>query len=272
MPTPVTTLRPVDLLDHLVPRWAAPGAAPSEPPPPVRGSGGRDARVAVVDAAADLTHPDLADADVEVWPVPRGLPAERPSPAATARLSVLAGQGRRDVLGLAPAAHVLHAPAVRESPQGADELVSRAIRWAVHEAADVVVLPFGRRRLGRKLATTVRWAVDAGVTVLAAAGDLGADVLAFPASASGALAVTAHDGRAVLPASARRADLAAPGDRVPVAGADGVHTLTGSAVAAVVAAGALATWVAGTRAGDGARTGTEHGRGEARERQRLVDL
>ena len=77
---------------------------------------------------------------------------------------------------------------------------------------------------------------EAGTRVFVAAGDLGPDVLAFPASVSGVVAVTAYDRDGILPQCSRQADLAAPGRDVPAAGG----TLQGSAAAAVLAAGASA--------------------------------
>lgn len=200
---------------------------------------GSGVRVALLDAPVDRSHPDLRDA--HLWGRFRGATWTGKDPSddvrrATALASVLVGQGAREVRGLVPDAELLVAPVRSRDDRTADDLIVRAVRWALIEGAQILVLPFGRRRLGRRVAMVLRSAAEAGTRVFVAAGDLGPDVLAFPASVSGVVAVTAYDRGAVLPQCSRQADLAAPGRDVPAAGG----TLQGSAAATVLAAGAWA--------------------------------
>lgn len=197
-------------------------------------------RVALLHGPVDTGHPDLVGARTTTWPGVHGLPAGAPDPLSTAYAALLVGQGRAQVRGLIPAAHLLVAPVLAAGRHHADELVARAVRWAVAEGAHVVVLPIARRRLGRRLSVTLRRATAAGVTVLAPAGDRGPHGIAFPASVTGVVAVTAHDGERLLPGASELADVAAPGRDVPGAGPNGTAPLTGSAPATVLAAGAAA--------------------------------
>lgn len=226
-------------------RWARAQEADDVPVPVARfDHEGRDAgwrvRVALLHGAVDTTHPDLVDARCTTWPGVRGLHHGAPDPLSTAYAALLVGQGRAHVRGVVPAAHLLVAPVLAAGRQHADELVARAVRWAVAEGAHVVVLPLARRRLGRRLSVTLRRATAAGVTVLAPAGDRGPRGVAFPASVTGVVAVTAHDGERLLPEASELADVAAPGRDVPGAGHAGTTPLTGSAPATVLAAGAAA--------------------------------
>ncbi|NCT89700.1 hypothetical protein GXB85_01830 [Cellulomonas sp. APG4] len=197
-------------------------------------------RVALLHGPVDTEHPDLAGARTTTWPGVRGLHPGTPDPLSTAYAALLVGQGRAQVRGLVPAAHLLVAPVLAAGRQHADELVARAVRWAVAEGAHVVALPIARRRLGRRLSVTLRRATAAGVTVLAPAGDRGPHDVAFPASVTGVVAVAAHDGEHLLPGASELADVAAPGQDVPGAGPAGTTPLSGSAPATVLAAGAAA--------------------------------
>jgi len=238
--------------------WLASGARPRlsvpvAPCPPPSGAGsGAGVRVALLAGAVDTTHPDLRGARVRTWSPGRSVqPAG--SVRATAYATLLVGQGRAQLRGLVPAADLLVAPVLDQQDQWADEVVARAVRWAIAERAAVVVLPFGRQHLGRRLTTTLREAVAGGARVFAAAGDLGPDVLAFPASVTGVIAVTGHDEIGLLPGCSLHADLAAPGCDVPAGGGRGRTVLQGTAPAAVLAAGAYAARVTelATRWSDG---------------------
>lgn len=244
-PPGLAALRPSDVAAWVGAAGRPATAVPVMPaPPPDRTGAGR--RVALV-AGAVHRHPDLAGARVRAWSGGRDL---APDPRVTGLASLLVGQGVAHVRGLVPDAELLLAAVPDPQDVGADVLVARAVRWAVRSGADALVLPFARRRLGRRLTGTLHAALDQGVRVFAAAGDLGPDVLAFPASVTGVLAVTAHDGAGVLPRCSARADLAAPGIDVPAAGLRGPARLSGSAVAAVLAAGCHLAWCgAGAEAG-----------------------
>lgn len=232
----------------LLPQGAlAAGALPPavQAPPPDRRAYGAGMRVALVGPAPDRRHADLVDARTTLWSGGRGaVPDEHGTGLAT----LLAGQGSAHVRGLVPHAHLLVAPVDAGAP-GGDEAIARAVRWAIGAGAHVVVLPFGRQRPGRRLTATLHGALALGVRVLAAAGELGAEALAFPASVTGVVAVTAHDGAGLLPGCSRRADLSAPGVDVPAGGTLGPARLSGCAVATVLAAGCHAAWRSVSTAG-----------------------
>ena len=230
---------------------------------------GAGVRIALLDAPADLRLPDLACASVQSWSGVPGLGLREATAHGTACASLLVGQGVHRVRGVAPRATLLVAPVLRADGTVSDELVARGLAWSLAQGADVVVLPFGRRRLGRRVATRVRAASVAGVRVVAAAGSLGPDLMTFPGSVSGVVAVTGHDGTGRCPECSVRADLAAPGRDVPAAGPFGLVRMQGSSPAAVLAAGALAVELSATAAE--VSMGPSGARRPARERDRLVE-
>lgn len=232
--------RPID-----VAAWLADAPGPDLPvplmpaPPAGDHTTGAGRRVALIGGNVHRDHPDLVRADVITWPGGRYL---SPDATSTAHASLLVGQGVVHARGLVPAATLLLAAVGSPDANGADLQIAKAVRWAVVGGAAVVVLPFGRQRLGRRLTTTLHAAMAEGVQVFAAAGDLGPEALAFPASITGVVAVTAHDGTGLLPESSRHADLAAPGVDVPGSGLRTRARLQGSSAAAVLAAGSHLAW------------------------------
>lgn len=258
----------VDLLTWLAARTPPALPVPAVPGPPSWAAGrgesrGDGIRIALLDGAVDVSHPDLREARIRRWSPGPGIRDH--SGHATACASLLVGQGRRDVLGLTPAAALL-AVAVLDAHDGAsDERLVRAVRAALAWGADALVLPFGRTRPGRRLALALRAAAERGAPVLAAAGNLGPDVLTFPASVSGVVSVTAWDDGGVLAGCSRRAALAAPGDGVPAAGGAARTALRGSSAAVVLAAGVCALHLADER------SQTRDGLGEADEGDQIRD-
>lgn len=209
------------------------------PPRPDRRAG-LGMRVALLDAAVDRSHPDLADARVVVWPPTRDVD---PDPQTTGYASLLVGQGLAHVQGLLPAAELMVASVRTPDGHGEDEILARAARWAVGRGAHALVIPSGRRRLGRRVTTALRGVMADGVRVFAAAGNLGPSVVAFPAAVSGVVAVTGHDEVGLLPQCSTVADLAAPGRDVPAAGPRRRAHLQGSGPASVLAAGCHLLWL-----------------------------
>lgn len=216
-----------------------PAALPLPLLPELVAGSGAGLRIALLDGQVDTSHPDLRGARVRCWS-PRGRSTPDPTGHATACASLLVGQGASQILGLVPEAELLAAAVLGDNlfEPGSDELVAQGIGWAAFRGAQVLVLPFGRRRVGRRVTSALRSVIASGVTVFAAAGNLGSEVLTFPAAVTGVRAVTAHDDDGLLPWCSDLADLAAPGHDVPAAGAAGRVRLEGSSPAAVLAAGA----------------------------------
>ncbi len=228
---------PIDLGSWMAGR--RPAVLPLPMLPELVAGTGAGLRIALLDGQVDTAHPDLRDAQVRCWS-PRGRSEPDPTGHATACASLLVGQGTAHVRGLVPEAELLAAAVLGDNPfePGSDELVAQGIGWAAFRGAQVLVLPFGRRRVGRRVTSALRSVIASGVAVFAAAGNLGSEVLTFPAAVTGVRAVTAHDDAGLLPWCSDLADLAAPGHDVPAAGSAGRARLEGSSPAAVLAAGA----------------------------------
>ncbi len=157
------------------------------------------------------------------------------------------------VVGLAPRASILPVRVVADDPFSTEEArpgpLARGLTWAAGRGADVIVVAAPVRADDRKVREAVADAVTRGITVVAAAGDLGGpdggNPASYPAAYPDVLGVGAlgPDARA-WPDSQRgqHVDLVAPGVAVPtVQRGEGLVQADGTAVAAghVAAAAAL---------------------------------
>lgn len=115
---------------------------------------------------------------------------------------VIVGQGIHMDLGMAPrckimAIRVLATLQTDEGPQGAGivDNINPAIKWAVDQGAKVINMSVGIRHLGGGLphADVIAYAIDQGVTVVAASGNDGTPTKYYPGALPGVIAVGACD-------------------------------------------------------------------------------
>lgn len=167
------------------------------------GDGGAGVTIAVIDGPVDLDHPVFAGADMQVatgatlWPARLG---NRLAEHGTMVASILFGQPGSAVEGLAPNARGLIVPVYDIDSGKAPQLeVARAIQLAINEGADVINFSGGQYSdtgvADQWLADAVQRCAEAGVLLVAAAGNDGCECLHVPAAASTALAVGAVDAR-----------------------------------------------------------------------------
>jgi subtilisin family serine protease len=204
---------------------------------------GRGVRIALLDSGLRWELPMFRGAAIDGRDFTGARELRDPTGHGTASASLLVGQAEGGLCGLAPRAELLCARVLSARREVTLQAIERAIAWSVEKGAQILVMPFGSRRGAAPVARAVRRAAHAGVTVVAAAGNSGRDVICFPAWLDEVTAVTGADatGRS-LPhcCSTALADLAAPGERVVAIGPQGPMMLCGSSPAAVLAAGAFA--------------------------------
>jgi subtilisin family serine protease len=237
---------------------------------------GRNVRVAVIDTGLDVAHPAFAgrvdgawnafDGSANVQDVGDGVDNDQAGDdgeggSQNGLVDEAAGHGTHVagvVLQAAPRASVMPIKALDSDGVGQAFFLAKAIARAVDQNADVINLSLGARGESVAVREAVQEALDAGVVVVAAAGnaggeDNGAVVAAmpeFPAAMGGVLAIgaTDQDDRAAAFSSRYGAvDLSAPGVAIKSAfpqGEQGVRTRyaawSGTSMATPWAAGAVA--------------------------------
>ena len=131
---------------------------------------------------------------------------------------------------------------MNESGEGTDGMVASGIAWAVEEAhADVIVMSLGVDGESLSLRNAVNAAKNAGVVMVAAAGNDGTSVVSYPAAYGAVIAVGATDSanrRASFSNYGANLDVMAPGVLIySTQGGDGYQYLSGTSAAAPHVAG-----------------------------------
>lgn len=223
---------------------------------------GEGITVAVLDGRVNTAVADLAGADVQphepsycaaetgAQPYPAtstGADAQHATSIATMLVGADAGlSGQPGIPGIAPgitlrtyAVHVEGQPCA--TPAGQEDLADDAVRDALADGADIILVP-GTQQMS---AGVVAEAERAGVILVGSAGNDGTIVTGFPATLNGVVAtgtitsdMTLDDGSVYGP----RLGVVAPGARIRALSPtwDSYGTTTGSSNAAAYTAGALA--------------------------------
>ncbi|UCG68988.1 MAG: S8 family serine peptidase [Thermoplasmata archaeon] len=155
--------------------------------------------VGIVDSGIDTTHPDLDHINITAW---KDYVNGRANPYddnghGSHIAGIIAAQGEID--GIAPKVEMIVVKAISSSGSGSDSDVAEGIEFCVSNGADVIVLSLGGGRLpilGTEAERECEDAIDAGVFVVAAAGNDGEDDngdVASPATVSDVIAVGAID-------------------------------------------------------------------------------
>ena len=214
-------------------------------------STGDGVRIAVIDTGVDRGHPDFGgrvfasgtfiDDDAHFDSDAHG----------TSVVGVLVAQpdNGEGIYGMAPGAEILAAKACRHTDEGralcSSWSIARAVDHALTEQVDVINLSLGGPP-DPLLEVLLRAADEAGVVVIAAAGDDGA--MRFPAAYETVIAAIASgpEGEVPLHRGAKKARrVSAPGrDIITTAPGGGYHFLSGSSLSTAYVSGAAALLIA----------------------------
>jgi subtilisin family serine protease len=160
----------------------------------------------------------------------------------TAVASLIAGDSDF-VKGLAPGATLLDLKVLSNTGQGDSFVLGQGIIRAVDEGARIITMSLGTANDSQFLRAAVEYALERGVTLVAAVGNEGVDHIAYPAAYSGVIAVGAVDAGGNYLTFSNRGDqltVAAPGYQVPAAWTDGGYIgFTGTSAAAPLVAAAI---------------------------------
>ncbi len=165
------------------------------------GGGCPDISIAVIDGPVDVGHPALAGASIRAVPGDSGVnarPGNRLAEHGTHVASILFGQPGSAVEGICPNVRGIAISAYDTSTGRAPQLdIARAIELAIAEGADIINFSGGQYSdtgvADQWLEQAVAKCAEAGVLLIAAAGNDGCECLHVPAAASTALAVGAVD-------------------------------------------------------------------------------
>lgn len=220
-------------------------------------STGQGVVVAVLDSGVDATHEDLAARMLPGWDfVENDATPTDPNGHGTlvAGTAAASGDNGKGTVGVAYGASILPVRVLDAAGNSTDSRVAAGIAWAVSNGADVINLSLGGPGASTALRDAVQAAVNAGVVVVAAAGNEGDQVRQYPAAYApqipGLLSVSATDYWGALAGWSTWGDtvsIAAPGNDVVGPGTGGGYVIgSGTSFAAPIVSGAAALVLART--------------------------
>ena len=167
----------------------------------VTGGGSTEVTVAVIDGPVDFAHEVFAGSDIRTALGANTMSAEAGNKMAehgTHVASILFGQPGTEVEGICPGVRGIIIPVYDAATGSAPQLeVARAIELAIEEGADIINFSGGQYSdtgvADQWLSDAVVRCAEAGVLLIAAAGNDGCECLHVPAAAATALAVGAID-------------------------------------------------------------------------------
>ena len=212
------------------------------------GIDGTGVKVAVIDTGIDYTHEDLNDnykggydfvfSDSDPFD-------DSYNSHGTHVAGIIAAERNGiGVVGIAPNASLYAVKVLDGSGHGLTSWVIAGIEWAVENDMDVVIMSSGTKEDSQPLRDACRNASDAGVLLVAAAGNTHGGDVTYPARYDSVIAVTAtylNDSQASFSPIGPEVELAAPGVNIlSTTSDDGYGNLSGTSQAAPHVAGTAA--------------------------------
>lgn len=157
-------------------------------------SSGRGVKVAVLDTGVDPRHEDLPKLLAGRDFVSGDANANDGNGHGTFVAGVIAAQrdNERGIAGVSRAS-IMPVRVLDSRGRGRDSDISRGIRWAANNGADIINMSLGGGRTSRMLKDAVRYATNQGSLVVAASGNSGGTRPMYPAAYPQAIAVGATD-------------------------------------------------------------------------------
>lgn len=140
--------------------------------------------IAVLDSGIDSKHPDISEAVVKEYRVSSIGKEEGNTLHGTAVAGIIAGSPSHDkgVLGVAVNAHILSVD-VTDAKNGVMEIdaLIEGIRYAISQNVDIISISAGVKEDVKQLHAAIKEAYDAGIVIVAAAGNFMKDDMLYPA-------------------------------------------------------------------------------------------
>jgi Subtilase family/Bacterial Ig domain len=202
-------------------------------------SSGAGVIVAVIDTGIETSHPDLQGDVLRGYDFVNDDDDPADDHGHGTRMSGIIAAQRNNaagIAGVAPAATLLPVKVMDWEGHGAYSAVANGIVYAVDQGAKVLNLSLAGPAKSEILQAAVDYATAHDVIVVAAAGNYGANIAAYPAASTGAIAVSAIDSLDGHPSFSNYGawiDFAAPGvDIITTSGGGGYGSSTGTSPAA----------------------------------------
>lgn len=213
---------------------------------------GAGVRVAVLDTGIAMNHVDLKDAIEDGKDFTRSASGwgDVQGHGTHVAGTIAARDNTTGVVGVAPDCRLLIGKVLGDNGSGSSAGVAAGILWAIEQKAHVISMSLGSPQPDGRIKEAIDRALEAGVFVVAAAGNEGPNLntVGWPASYDGVISVGAIDRqKRVTRFSSRgkRVDIVAPGDAiVSTFPPNGLASLSGTSMATPLVAGVVALIIA----------------------------
>lgn len=152
------------------------------------------------------------------------------------------------IAGVAPNVQIMPLRVLDENGLGGYALISEAVIYAVDNGADIINMSLAGPFYSQIMDDAVKYALDAGVTIIGAAGNAGLEGAWYPAAFPGVIGVGSVDpslGRSAFSNFGTDVDLFAPGSDILTTSTSGEYELTsGTSLAAPIVSGLAALAIA----------------------------
>ena len=176
--------------------------------------------IAVLDSGVDPAHEDLAGVLLPGKDFVNGDQDANDDAGHGTGIAGLIGaraDGKTGIDGLAPGCRILPVKVADRGGKASFADLASGIVWAVNRGARVLNISLGSRTGSQVLAKAVRWALDQGAVVVAAAGNDNTNQVHYPAAYAGVIAVGALSPDGTVSSVTNlspRIDVAAPGEKM----------------------------------------------------------
>lgn len=186
------------------------------------GNRGEGIKVCVIDTGIDYNHPDLKDN----YKGGRNFinntdnPMDDHGHGTHVSGTIAAENNDIGVLGVAPDAFIYSCKVLNSSGSGSYSNIVAAIQWAIDHSMQIISMSLGGSSFSQALKDICDAAYNAGILLVAAAGNSGSnsDTIGYPAKFDSVVAVCAtdqNDARASFSSVGPAAELSAPGVSIP---------------------------------------------------------
>lgn len=182
--------------------------------------GSKAVTVAVIDTGVDLEHPDLINNMVPGFSAIK----DHPSPAddnghGTHVAGIVAASANNGIgiAGMAPNTKIMPIKVLSKEGFGDDAGIAEGIIWAADHGADIINMSLGGEGTSQTLEEAINYALRKNITVLAAMGNDGGEIVNYPAAQGGVIAVGSTDQEDLLSDFSNVGDwiqLTAPGSAI----------------------------------------------------------
>lgn len=217
-----------------------------------RGAAGSGIRIAIIDTGVAADHPDLLVSG-HTTVVENTYSIFDENGHGTRIAGVIGSQqNETGVKGMAPSAELYSVKAFNAQGQGNYSDIIVAIDWSIEQGINIINLSFTGKAYSQAMQEAIDRAWDAGILIIAAAGNNGVDETVYPAAYSKVISVGAIDRegtRASFSNYGANLDLMAPGSLIYTTSLNASYaTASGTSVAAAFVSGsAAAVWSANTQ-------------------------